>query len=623
MRYYLCIPFILFTLACVRLNAQANREINTLHTLIKKDKEDTNLVIHLNKLCKEYRTISRYDSAHYYAKEALLLAKKLNYNNGTAIAYNNIGTIYHNQDKFEKALENYYASLKVREETGDKKGIASSYNNIGIIYRKQNNYAKALENYFISLKIKKEIGDKQGIAASYNNIGLIYSDQLNYDKALENYLASLTISKELALGDRTAGNMAKYREVRDGMAVLYNNIGLIYGHKNNFDKALENYFASLEIRKDAADKKEIAICYINIGNAYTKKNKFSEANLYLQRGLNLALEIGSYQRITDAYLGYAELGEKMKDFPAAYKYHRLYSQFKDSVLNEVSLKEIAGLQTKFETEKKEKEIEIQNLKISEQGLLLNRSRTFLFLFIIFALLIIAVSTIGFSRYKIKKQAEAKSEMLRVQELHTNAIIETQEEERKRIAQDLHDGIGHKLAAVKINFEKLAENMEWANAEKKNIFDRTTKVLDETHKEVRTLSHQMMPKALKEKELMEAIADLMEETLANSKIKYRLETDKNQALEGTVQVGIYRVLQELLTNILKHAGATEVSVQIFTAGKHVIMMVEDNGWGITNKKNNGNGIGLNNIAGRVNALKGIFTIEPGPIKGTVATIRIPV
>src|SRR5665213_1639024 len=153
---------------------QQNKKIDSLLTLIKIDKEDTNKVNHLNTLCKQYRLIGEYDKGIVNGKQALALAQNLGFKKGIANSYNNIGLIYYSQGNYPEALKNYFASLKIREEIKDKQGIANSYNNIGNIYYSQGNYPEALKNYFSSLKIREEIKDKKGIATSYNNLSLIH-----------------------------------------------------------------------------------------------------------------------------------------------------------------------------------------------------------------------------------------------------------------------------------------------------------------------------------------------------------------------------------------------------------------------------------------------------------------
>ena len=355
-------------------------KIDSLLTLLQKEKEDTAKINCLNDLSRELLNNGDYNPAMKYANDALILCDKLLSINRSehsksilnlkrAAAYNNIGIIYKNQSNFDKALENYFTALKIREEAGDKQGIAYSYNNIGIIYYEQNNYSKALENYFASLKIREEIGDKKGIAASYNNIGNIYAEQASlsgsdsatyqelYDKALQNYFSSLKIKEEI--------------DDKNGMAYSYNNIGSIYYEQAELErnpenkeqlhaKASENYFTSMRIREAIGDKNGIAACYINIGTFYTSLKQFSKAKEYLIKGLLLSQEIGSKNYIKESYRGLSDLYSVQGNWKEAYQNHKLFSEVKDSILNEESSKQIAEMQTKYETEKKEQQITLLN-----------------------------------------------------------------------------------------------------------------------------------------------------------------------------------------------------------------------------------------------------------------------
>jgi signal transduction histidine kinase len=175
------------------------------------------------------------------------------------------------------------------------------------------------------------------------------------------------------------------------------------------------------------------------------------------------------------------------------------------------------MEAAYQHDKEQKEIEIQKIKLSQQELKLDSSHKWLIIIILLALLLVIFFTGFILYYKSKQKTTLKTEMLRQQEIMTNAIIETQEEERKRIAQDLHDGIGHKLTTIKINFENIKGHIQTVTPENKAVFEQTSEILDETHKEVRALSHQMMPKALQEKEFTYAVSDLLEQTLSNSNI----------------------------------------------------------------------------------------------------------
>ena len=315
------------------LFGQQNK-IDSLLTLLKTDKEDTNKVMHLNKLCKEYMKVGSYNIAMERSRDAMQISEKLNFKKGVANSntyigliyghqgnysdalkyyfeslkiqkelnnkqeiansYNNIGLVYWNQGNYSEALKNHFASLKIREEIGDKRGIAGSHGNIGNVYYSQGNHPVALKNHFASLKIREEIKDKQGIANSYSSIGLIYADQGNSLEALKNYSVALKTYEELGIKDAIAGS--------------YNNIGIIYNNQGNNAEALKNYFTALKINEEMNDKQGIAASYNNIGI------------IYVEQADNLIKEKGS----SDSVAG--KLADALKNY---FKALNIYKEFVD------------------------------------------------------------------------------------------------------------------------------------------------------------------------------------------------------------------------------------------------------------------------------------------------------
>jgi tetratricopeptide (TPR) repeat protein len=363
------------------------QNIDSLLTLLKTDKEDTNKVKHLIKLCGGYYLIGEDDKGLPYGKQALTLSQKLDFNKGIGSSSNNMGLIYLNQGNYPEALKNFFISLTAREKIKDKKGIAYAYNNIGLIYFNQGNYPEALINHFASLKMREEIkiahpedgSNKQGIAASYNNIGLIYKEQGNYPEALKNYFASLKIEEEF--------------KDKQGIASSYNNIGIIYFNQGKYPEALENYYTSLKIREEIKDKRGLAYCYqcialiymnqgnyrealhkhlaalkieeeigdkeglatslVNLGNLYTKLDKPKDANAYLNKALQLSAEIGSKDVIKEVYGGMAVLDSATGNFKAAFAHHKLYILYRDSLNNEESQRKSLQASLQYEFDKKE------------------------------------------------------------------------------------------------------------------------------------------------------------------------------------------------------------------------------------------------------------------------------
>ncbi|MHB8260277.1 MAG: tetratricopeptide repeat protein [Bacteroidia bacterium] len=316
-----------------------NKKIDSLLTLIKNDKEDTNKVKHLYTLCKKYNEISEYDKGLTYGKRALALAQSLSFKKVESASYLSLGNIYSNQGNCPEALKNYFSCLKIMEEIKNKQGISASHLGIGNIYFNQGNNPEALKNYFAALKIREEIKDKQGYAGSYVNIGLIYLKQGNYSEALKYLFAGLKIFEEFK---------DKY-----GISYSYQGIGNIYDMQGNYPEALKNYFSSLKIKEEIRDKDGVAASYNNIGALYTKLHKTKEAQDYLNKGLALSKEIGSKEDIKESYAGLAKLDSAMGNYKAAFEHHKLFIIYRDSLNNEETQKKTIQSQMTYDFEKKE------------------------------------------------------------------------------------------------------------------------------------------------------------------------------------------------------------------------------------------------------------------------------
>src|ERR1035437_38395 len=334
-----------------------NSKIDSLLILLKTDKEDTNKINHLNKLCSEYRKAGSYINGLNYGKEALALAQKqvpvtFGVKKSIAQANNLIGIIYFNQGNYPEALKSYLIALKIKEEVGDKKGIAASYNNIGNIYFSQNNYPDALKNFETALKIWEEIKDKYGISASYNNIGNIYYNQAIYPLALTNYFASLKIREEI--------------KDKLGISYSYNNIGSVYmgmaevlrkqnantdSINSKLNAALKNHFISLRIKEEIGDKGGIASSFINIAAVQIRLNKLLLAKDNINKGLQLSKEIGSKLAIKESYEVAAKLDSIIGDFKAAFTHHKLFIIYRDSIDNEETKKKTIQSSMQYEFDK--------------------------------------------------------------------------------------------------------------------------------------------------------------------------------------------------------------------------------------------------------------------------------
>ncbi len=312
---------LIFVLFCNITHAQKQGQelIDSLVAELPNAIEDTSKVNLLNELSKfaGWRA-HNYDTAFYYAQHAKHLAEKLNFKKGIANAYNNIGITYNIQRSLPEALENYLASLKIREEIGDKLGTANSYNNIGNFHYYQGNYTEALKNHFASLKIMEERSDKPGVAKSYYNIGIIYLNQGNYPEALKISFAALKIREEI--GD-------KY-----GIANTLDNIGLIYIDQGNLTEALKTLLASLKIKEEIGDRHGMGISYVNIGNVYTEQKNFPEAIKNYRSQLKIGEEIADKYVIALSYYNIGVIHTEQGNYTEALKNHLAALKLREEIL---------------------------------------------------------------------------------------------------------------------------------------------------------------------------------------------------------------------------------------------------------------------------------------------------
>ena len=267
---------------------QGQKLVDSLITALSSAKEDTNKVNILNGLSQHNGWMKgNYDTALYYAQNALKLSKKLDFNKGKAVAYSNAGIAYWYLDDYNKALKYHLASLKINKASGDKKRISSNYNNIGLVYSSQGNYPEALKTYYTILKINKKDGNKREIANNYFNIGTAYNNQGNRPEALKNYFTALKIFE--AIGDKS------------GIALTYNSVGTIYDYEDNFPEALKNYTHALKIYEEIGDKGGISGTFNNIGGIYCFQENFSEALNSFYAALKINEEIGNKSEIARNY----------------------------------------------------------------------------------------------------------------------------------------------------------------------------------------------------------------------------------------------------------------------------------------------------------------------------------
>jgi tetratricopeptide (TPR) repeat protein/serine phosphatase RsbU (regulator of sigma subunit) len=286
----------------------------------------------------------RYAEALEAYQKALALYEHTGESWGMAACYNSIGNIHADQGRYAETLESYQKALTILEGIGNQEGVATLYNNIGTIYEGQRRYTEALEAYQKALAIRERIGDQQGIATCRNNIGNIYRAQGRYTEALEAYQKALAIYEHL-------GNQQR-------IAVCYQNISSIYIDQQQYAKALEALQKALAIQERINDQQRIVMSYTNIGTLYQEQGLYAIARSYFQKALAIAQSLGLQDQLDDLYLDLARTDSALAAsgqthlWKSAYLHHRLHTAYKDSVLNEASIRKQAQLESQYEYDKK-------------------------------------------------------------------------------------------------------------------------------------------------------------------------------------------------------------------------------------------------------------------------------
>ncbi len=384
-------------------------ELGNLEIKLNAASEEDKIYL-LNELAESYRDVSPRKSIEY-AKQALNIAQETMNEKEKAVALSHLGIAHKNLSDYDKSLEYHMNALKIREKTEDKKDIAESLHNIGVVYDYLNNFTKALEYYQKALKIREDIGDKKGIAASLHTIGIIHHLSSRYTHALEYYQKALKIREDI--GDKK------------GIASSLNNIGFLYKDILNYSEALEYYLNSLKIFNAIGDKYETANISNNIGGLYLILKKYDPAIFYLEQGLNLAKEIEAKELIRENYAIYSDLYAAKRDYQKSLEYYKLSSKVKESIFTGETNARIADMQTEYETEKNQKEIEllkkdnaIKELELNQQKLLRNS-----FLGGFAGVLILAI--VMYNMYRLKKRAHSE-----LKEAHT--IIRAEKEKSDKL-----------------------------------------------------------------------------------------------------------------------------------------------------------------------------------------------
>jgi len=354
--------------------------------------------------------LNQYSEALKFLNLALEIYKKNSDTQNTAKCYNDIGNIYYQLNIFNKAMESHLRSLKLSESLKDTKGIISSLNNVGNVLNKLEKFDEALEKYQKALNLSYEIEDSKSLAITLNNIGNIYLSKEDYENALSFYNRSLILKQQL--------------HDNVGIATSHNNIGIAYQGLGNISKALENYKISLEMMKVLQNGDGITSAYFHTGICYYENDNEKKASYNLEKALAYAKNYDNKQIMISCYNVLSEIYAKQRKYRKAYTAMKQYAKVKDELVSVNTQKVVAELQIKYETEKKERQIELLQNKASLTDY---RSKTNEMFMIILVVVLVSVTVLGFFFYFQFRQKAKSNRIIEEQNLELTMAYKKMEE----------------------------------------------------------------------------------------------------------------------------------------------------------------------------------------------------
>lgn len=581
------------------------------------------------------------DSAAFYYIKGGMLARQIGDTMGLLRYYANYTYVLNQEGKLDKSLELNLEALELARRSHASDYLPGCLFNIGSNYNNLGNYDKALSYYFQAAELMEKSKDNGGLATVYDNIAGVFTNSGQYEKAFKYNLKAidnarktgdtLSLTKTLINKGNTEYLMKRMTDAVQSVSaglelaqhihhpylesIGLNTLANIYIQQSLYRKGLQHAAQSLSIARNIQSRyvevealKTIAACYAGL------KNNDSCIVYALQ-----ALEAGKetsftsnqpilYNELATAYAG-------KHDYQHAFEALTVSRRIQDSLNNIEVERKMQKLESRYIVAQNEQRIlSLEHDKKQQQ------------LFIITLIAAIAagflLALLLYRNIQVKKRAAEQMAMAKEKEiaqlqneqqlLAARYILKGQEDERSRLAKDLHDGLGGLLSGIKLSL---------ANSDTAGSSQQALTQLDNAMTEMRRIAHSMMPEALVRFGLTDALGDFCASFASNSQCKVHFQVfGIEQRLHHDMEIGIYRIVQELVNNAIRHSGASDVYLQLLHYDNSLHLTVEDNGRGFDKAQARDKpGIGLRNVSSRVDYLDGQLDIQTEKDLGTTITI----
>jgi two-component system NarL family sensor kinase len=627
-----------------------------------------------------FNSLKKFDTSIENYLVASELFKKSNNLKRLGNCCHNTGNSFYAKSNFEKALDYYYKAVDFYEKANEQKLKGSVTMNIGVINYNLKNYDIALKFFNQAKVIAKNNNDELQILNVNANIASIYHGQKKYNEAIPVLKENLKLNEKIKnrnvervststlascyerIGDeenaekylKAALIIAQEDDDKESLIINYNNYASFLSGTNRLNEAITLEKKALAIAKTSPEFLKFKhTLYSSLAAFYNEINDMKSAFLYkdsqivhkellineTSNGKLLELQTKYETNLKENKISLLNKSDSLKGLQVVAQQLAISKNLFDISQQKFALAEDSLmlfsqnqtiLQNRLDSTIKEKKINTltkeglqKELALQQkQAAIKQKNNTIIIVAISSALLLL----IGYGLFR-KKQLEQKAilatEQAKQREQLTKAVIDAEENERKRIGSDLHDGVGQLFSAVKMNLSGLFDRINFESNNEKFLAEKTLALVDESCKEVRIISHKMMPNTLLKSGIASDIKSFIEKLdEQNLKVNFSAKGFSDQ-LEHNEEVILYKVIQELVSNIIKHAKASELTIAIENDKKFIRALIKDNGVGFNVAAIDGfTGIGLKNINTRIQYLKGTVHFDSAPNKGTAVSIMVP-
>lgn len=642
LRFVLLTGISLFSTYVTAANIQDRSDslLLVLTSLKKNDSTKTRVYFEIG---REYWFQRNFSEAVFHLNKSVQLAQKSNFHKHQSDAYNLLAHVYLRKEKYDsvfyflqKALDeknilyypsiyetystlycqlgDYPASLKyaLKAIDGYEKNPEPEfkilavyvYIKAGEILTRTGQTQRAMHYYTRAYQKAHAAGNHVALNTAILNMAHYYYLQHNLEKAKQLYDTVIVMGKNMINQENAMfcyeglGNIA-IKQQMPKEAIGFYRLALSYALQKELNAHAENF-------------------YMRMGSAFLLNNRIDSAGHYLQQALTLSKASKNYNNLSEVYLQLAHLQRKRNNYQNAFALFTIHAGYKDSILSIEKIRTINNLDVLHRTQQKENEI-LRLQKSEQEKNFTIRARNLYITIGIFLVLVLSVVVL-FILYNYRNKHRLHSEKVKQMEqsqqvASLQSMINGQESERTRIARDLHDGLGGLFSTVKMLLSTLEHENE--NLKQNTLFKKSYSLVDAATVELRDIAHNMMPEVLTKLGLINAVKDLADTISAGKSLKVTVEVyGLNERLAADKEVIMFRIIQELLNNCIKHANATEVIIQFIKDENRLSVVVEDNGQGFNiEAKDNKIHSGIETIKNRVNYLKGTLTIDSQKGKGT--------